>query len=113
MGWLMADLYRDLLITARDFTLNSGKEPEICNNRVSIGQDIKHSIMESGLATELLAERSPTMKADIRTRIILLVESDIRLIPGTIEISEESLGAWLLTAETYDFSDSLIVRIGV
>ncbi len=46
--------YIDLLITGRDFTLNAGNEPELCNNRVSIGQDIVHSIIESGLATQLV-----------------------------------------------------------
>lgn len=58
-------LYIDLLIQGGDFVLNTGYEPELCNNRKSIGQDIIHSIIESGLATELIAERSPTMRADI------------------------------------------------
>ncbi|ECN7698889.1 DUF2590 family protein, partial [Salmonella enterica] len=48
-------LYVDLLIQGNDFVLNTGNEPELCNNRKSIGQDIIHSIIESGLATELIA----------------------------------------------------------
>lgn len=76
-------LYIDLLIQNGDFVLNTGREPELCNNRQSIGQDITHSIIESGLATELIAERSPTMRADIFTRMELLIEDDERIVPGT------------------------------
>ncbi|NSL37326.1 DUF2590 family protein, partial [Citrobacter werkmanii] len=86
-----------------DFVLNTGYEPELCNNRKSIGQDIIHSIIESGLATELIAERSPTMRADIFTRMELLIEDDERIIPGTVEISEESQKRLWITASTYDF----------
>ncbi|WP_413740839.1 DUF2590 family protein [Sodalis sp. RH18] len=96
-------LYIDLLITNRDFTLDPGGEPVLCNNRISIAQDIKHSIMESGLATLLVAERSPTLRADIMMRIEFLVEDDTRLVPGTIQIVEETTGRLLILAETYDF----------
>lgn len=96
-------LYIDLLITDRDFTLNSGNEPVMCNNRASIGQDIVHAIIESGLATRLVAERSPVMRADIITQLVLLAEEDERVIPGTVQITEESLTKLWVTAETYDF----------
>ncbi|WFQ78523.1 DUF2590 family protein [Xenorhabdus sp. SF857] len=95
--------YIDLLITGGNFTLNSGNEPQFCNNRVSIGQDCVHAILESGLATELVAERSPTLRADIRTQIEILVEDDERIIPGTVIINEESPIKLWITAETYDF----------
>ncbi|EAR3126758.1 DUF2590 family protein [Salmonella enterica] len=96
-------LYVDLLIQGNDFVLNTGNEPELCNNRKSIGQDIIHSIIESGLATELIAERSPTMRADIFTRMELLIEDDERIVPGTVEISEERRTRLWITASTYDF----------
>ncbi|EKF5349686.1 TPA: DUF2590 family protein [Escherichia coli] len=96
-------LYIDLLILKGDFVLNAGYEPELCNNRKSIGQDIIHALIESGLATELIAERSPTMRADIFTRMELLIEDDERIIPGTVEISEESQKCLWITASTYDF----------
>lgn len=102
--------YIDLLITERDFTLNVGFEPILCNNRQSITQDIAHSIIESGLATQLIAERSPTLRADIRTQIVLLVEDDERLIPGTIIVDEENVKQLWVTADTYDFGR---VDIGV
>jgi len=96
-------LYVDLLITGRDFTLNAGNEPGLCNNRTSIAQDIVHAIIESGLTTLLVAERSPTLRADVITQMILLIESDERIIPGTVNIAEESAKRLWATAETYDF----------
>lgn len=95
--------YIDLLITGRNFSLNAGNEPTLCNNRVSIGQDCVHTIIESGLTTQLIAERSPTLRADIMTQLIMLVEEDERIIPGTVVLSEETKTRLWITAETYDF----------
>ncbi|HDX4064643.1 TPA: DUF2590 family protein [Enterobacter asburiae] len=100
----MSDLlYIDLLIENGNFVLNAGKEPELCNNRKSIGQDIIHSILESGLATQLIGERSPTLRADIFTQLELLIEEDERIVPGTVEVSEENQKRLWVTASTYDF----------
>ncbi|MGP9420627.1 DUF2590 family protein [Ewingella sp. AOP8-B2-18] len=96
-------LYIDLLITGRNFTLNAGNEPVLCNNRISIGQDIVHAIIESGLTTELVAERSPTLRADVILQLTLLIESDERIVPGTVNITEESLKRLWVEAQTYDF----------
>jgi hypothetical protein len=96
-------LYIDLLIENGNFVLNTGREPVTCNNRKSIQQDIAHAIIESGLMTEMIAERSPTLRADILTRLELLVEDDERIIPGTIELTEESLSRLWVTASTYEF----------
>lgn len=96
-------LYIDLLIEKGNFVLNTGKEPELCNNRKSIGQDIIHSILESGLATQLIGERSPTLRADIFTQLELLIEEDERIVPGTVEVSEENQKRLWVTASTYDF----------
>ncbi len=96
-------LYIDLFIQNGNFVLNTGNEPELCNNRKSIGQDIIHAIIESGLATQLIAERSPTLRADIYTRLELLIEDDERIVPGTVEISEESQKRLWITASTYEF----------
>lgn len=105
----MSDLfYIDLIITQGSFSLNSGREPELCNNRQSIGQDVIHAILESGLATELIAERSPTLRADIFTQMELLIESDERIVPGTVVINEETPARLWITADT-DFG-ALSVR---
>ncbi|EGT5209039.1 DUF2590 family protein [Cronobacter sakazakii] len=101
-------LYIDLLIEGRNFTLNSGNEPVLCNNSKSIGQDIVHSILESGLATELIAERSPTLRADILTQLELLIEGDERIEPGTVLINEESNTRLWITASTWDFGPVLV-----
>lgn len=99
----MSDLYIDLLITGGDIVLNAGNEPVLCNNRYSVGQDLVHAIMESGLATALIAERSPTLRSDIFTQMILLIEDDERLVPGTAVVTEESATRLFITADTYDF----------
>ncbi|HEY3982669.1 DUF2590 family protein [Cedecea sp.] len=105
----MSDLlYIDLMINQGTFSLNSGREPELCNNRQSIGQDVIHAILESGLATELIAERSPTLRADIFTQMELLIESDERIVPGTVVIHEETPARLWITADT-DFG-ALSVR---
>lgn len=96
-------LYLDLLITGEDITLDSGNQPVICDNRISIAQDIKHAILESGLATLLIAERSRVLRHDIILQMTLLVEADERLVPGTVSILEESQRRLLLSAETYEF----------
>lgn len=99
----MDSLYIDLLITGRDFTLNSGNEPVLCDNRVSIAQDCVHAIIESGLATQLVGERSPTLRADLRNQMEMLVEDDERIVPGTVRVNEESQVKLWVTADTYDF----------
>lgn len=96
-------LYIDLLIEGGSFSLNGGNEPVTCNNQQSIGQDIVHSVIESGLVVELIAERSPILRADVFTQLELLVESDERIIPGTVEIQEESAKRLFVTAQTYEF----------
>jgi hypothetical protein len=96
-------LYFDLLITDSDFVLGPGNEPELCNNRVSISQDVVHSIIESGLVKELIAERSPTLRADVLLRMELLVETDERIVPGTVHISDGGHGDFFIDADTYDF----------
>lgn len=95
--------YLDLWISGEDITLDSGNQPVICDNRISIAQDIKHAILESGLATLLIAERSRILRRDIILQMMLLAEEDERLIPGTVVIIEESINRLLLTADTYEF----------
>lgn len=97
------NLYIDLLVTERDLTLNMAGEPVSCNNRISVGQDIIHAITESGLALELIAERSAVLRDDIFTRMILLAESDTRIIPGTVQIHEETPSRLLISADTHEF----------
>jgi hypothetical protein len=105
--------YFDLLITDEDITLNVGNEPVITSDFMSIAQDVKHAIIESGLATKLVGERSPTMQIDIINQIELLTETDRRIIPGTVDIKRESSGRYLLTAKAYNYDDLIAFGIDV
>ncbi|HGF2918767.1 DUF2590 family protein [Escherichia coli] len=96
-------IYIDLRIIDGDFLLNTGREPTLCDNRVSIGQDIKHAIIESNYATQLIGQRSAVLRNDVYLKIILMIETDIRLIPGTVRVYEEGAGRFIVTAETYEF----------
>ncbi|CQH41630.1 TPA: DUF2590 family protein [Yersinia enterocolitica] len=96
-------LYIDLLITDGDFTLSSGNEPLLCDNRISIAQDCVHRIIESGLVKLLIAERSPVLRTDILLQMELLTETDTRIVPGTVLITDDDQGHYFITADTYDF----------
>ncbi|MCL1123522.1 DUF2590 family protein [Shewanella surugensis] len=96
------DKYSDLLIKNGGLSLDVGGEPALTHTRASIAQDIKHMLMESGLVSKLLAQRSNAMRLDVYTEMELLVETDTRLVPGTIKI--ESMADFILiTADTYEF----------
>ncbi|MCX4043066.1 DUF2590 family protein, partial [Aeromonas hydrophila] len=51
--------YIDILVVNGAWQLDAGGQPRTTQDRHSIGQDIKHRIMESGLARKLIGERSP------------------------------------------------------
>lgn len=95
--------YIDLLITGEDITLDSGGVPLLCDNRASIAQDIKHALLESGLVTALIAERSQIARKDLILQMVLLIEDDERLVPGTIRIIEQAAERLLITADTVEF----------
>ncbi|KMK51467.1 phage protein [[Actinobacillus] muris] len=98
-------LYIDLWIVGEDLSLDAGGVPERCNNRLSIAQDIKHALLESGLVTLLIAERSKILRKDIILQMILLIEEDERLVPGTIEIIERDLSTLIINAETVEWGN--------
>ncbi|WP_299580946.1 DUF2590 family protein [uncultured Microbulbifer sp.] len=103
--------YEDLLINdERDLTLDAGGFPVICSGRVSIGQDLKHRILESGLLLQLIGERDPRKIAQIKNQILLLVDTDERVRPGTAQLvadNNDSGGYWL-TAITMKYGDARI-----
>lgn len=102
----MADYkYQDILIENGDVVLDAGRNPILIQDRSVIAQDIKHAIIESNLAVDLIAERSPSKKADIRTKLELLVEEDVRLVPGTVRLDEPTEGTIYVFADTMDFGE--------
>ncbi|MGF1688356.1 DUF2590 family protein [Photobacterium japonica] len=96
-------IYQDVLIENGDVVLDAGRNPVLIQDKAVIAQDIKHAIIESNLAVELIAERSPSKKADIRTRLELLVEEDVRLVPGSVRLEEPKPGVMYVFATTSDF----------
>ncbi len=97
--------YSDLLIKGGGLSLDVVQQPELVNTRASIAQDIKHRLIESGLVTKLLAQRSSTLRNDVYTEIELLIETDTRLVPGSIKIEASNESLILITATTYEFGD--------
>ena len=96
-------VYQDILIENGDVVLDAGRNPVLIQDRAVIAQDIKHAIIESNVAIHLIAERSPAKKADARTQLELLVEEDVRLVPGTVRIEEVSDAQLYIFAETVQF----------
>lgn len=102
-------LYIDLQITHNDLTLDPSNQPLLVNDRASIAQDIGHMIRESGLLVTLVAERDRFRQADCIQQLELLVEADVRLVPGTVRILEEEKGQYLVTAKTVEFGSVEVV----
>lgn len=91
----------DLLIEDDKIKLDADGLPVMCAGVVSIGQDIIHAIRESGLAYQMIANRSSESRRTIETDIKLLVENDERIIPGTVEIIQSGIeGIFTITAMT-------------
>lgn len=102
-------LYIDLLITNNDLTLDPSNQPLLVEDRASIAQDIGHMIRESGLLVTLVAERDRFRQSDCIQQLELLVEADVRLVPGTVRILEEEKGKYLVTAQTVEFGSVEVV----
>lgn len=97
--------FLDLLITENDFALDLSRQPEPVTDRACIAQDIGHMIRESGLLVTLLGERSSLRQRDCIQQLELLVETDVRLVPGTARIIKQDVGIYLVTAKTLQFGD--------
>jgi hypothetical protein len=93
----------DLHIQHGDVVLDAGLNPSYLTDRAVIAQDIVHAILETGLANLLVSDRGTGVTADTKTRLKLLVEDDVRIMPGTVRIEQASLGQWWVFADTIDF----------
>ncbi len=100
-------IYMDLHIENGDVMLDAGKNPTYLTDRNAIAQDIVHAIIESGLANLLVSDRGTGVSADTKTRIKLLVEDDLRIMPGTVQVQENSIksGEWWVNATTIEFGE--------
>lgn len=97
--------YLDLLIVGNDFALDASRQPVPVEDRACIAQDIAHMIRESGLLVTLVAERNRLKQRDCIQQLELLVEDDVRLVPGTARITQLEPGQYLVTAKTIKFGD--------
>jgi hypothetical protein len=96
-------LYIDLWITDNDLTLDSGGEPLLVDDRDSIAQDIKHLIRESGLMVQIIGQRDRiAVRANLQ-KLELMIEDDVRLVPGTIAITAIDPELYYVTADTVEF----------
>ncbi|PFG55749.1 uncharacterized protein DUF2590 [Vibrio sp. ES.051] len=97
--------YIDIRVNDGGWEMDAGQQPTECSDLYSIAQDIKHSIMESGLVRQLVAERNPALRADVLVQIEQLSELDVRIIPGSATAAEPEVGVITLTAITYEYGD--------
>lgn len=95
--------YRDLHISNGDIVLDAGLNPTYLTDRAAIAQDIVHAILETGIAHLLVSDRRTGVTADTQIKLKLLVEEDVRIMPGTVRIEEVSSGQWWVFADTIDF----------
>jgi hypothetical protein len=104
---MINEKYKDLHIKNGDLVLDAGSNPMYLINRDVIAQDVVHAIIEAGLANLLISDRGTGVNTDTQTRIKLLVEDDVRIMPGTVIVqeNENKKGEWWVSAQTIEFGD--------
>lgn len=95
--------YIDLHISNGDVVLDAGLNPSYLTDRAAIAQDIVHAILDTGLAHLLISDRGTGVTADTQVKLKLLVEDDLRIMPGTVRIEQVASGQWWVFADTIDF----------
>ena len=107
-------IYRDLQILNGDVVLDAGNNPTYLTDRDVIAQDIVHAILDTGLANLLVSDRGTGTTQDTQTQIKLLVEDDVRIMPGTVQVqqNQNQHGQWWVHAKTIEFGaiSSLIIE---
>lgn len=100
--------YIDIKIEDDDLATDVDGLPLFVSDQDSIIQDIKHMIRESGYLISLVAERSPESRQMWIQNIILLIEDDERIIPGSVQMypattGDATEGRWTIEADTYEY----------
>jgi len=99
----------DILIEDDDIALDVAGGVLYVERAVSIAQDLKHAIRESGFLSAMIAERDKELRAYYEQQILLLVEEDTRIVPGSVTFTlttptfPDSRGIWQLLADTYQY----------
>lgn len=86
-----------------DLTLDEAGEPQLVEQRSTVGQDAKDMILDKFFAVEMIGQRSRIERAALRNDIALELEEDRRIKPGTAEIVETSPGTIQVIADTYNY----------
>jgi len=100
----------DLFINDDDLTLNNTGEPYLVSGRLSVAQDIKHMIRETGYVVRMIGERSTDLRQHFMKLIEIEMEEDKRLVPGSAKVTEINLGQLFVTANTVEYGQ---VSLGV
>lgn len=103
--------YIDIKVIDGGWQMDAGQQPDKCSDLFSVAQDVKHSIMESGLLRLIQAERNPVLRTDIMIQIEQLAEVDTRIVPGSAAVVEGCAGNMILTADTYDFGSTTPIEL--
>lgn len=111
-------IYSDLLIDDDDLAVDGAGQAEIVTDRDCIIQDLIHAIRETGYLVTMVAERNPDKRKLLLQEIVLLVEDDERIVPGSVTITENTPSgfgkswSWDLMADTYEFNN-IQLNLGV
>jgi hypothetical protein len=97
--------YVDLYIVDNDIALDELGCPDFVDGRASIAQDIQHMIRETGVLFQLIGQRNRELRQVILVELVLLIEDDDRIIPGTTIIIEENIEKYWITAKTVDYHE--------
>lgn len=112
-------IYSDLKISSGDdLAVDEAGQAQIVTDRDCIIQDLIHAIRESGYLVAMVAERNPDKRKLLLQEIVLLVEDDERIVPGSVNVTENAPAApgsawsWDLTADTYEFGNvGLVLQV--
>lgn len=93
----------DLLIIDGEIVLDEHGLPQLIGGRDVVAQDIGHRLDDSGLVFLLIGDRNTNSIKSLLLKIRLEVESDSRVIPGTVKTTFDTAdenGVLNITAET-------------
>lgn len=100
--------YVDLLFEKDDVVLDVAGEPQLIYDLDCITQDIKHLIRDSGLMVEIIGQRDDIKVQSNLQRLVLMIEEDVRLVPGTVAIERVHVEMFFVTATTYKYGQALL-----
>lgn len=90
----------DLYLVSGDLAFGPDDEPRFLAGAAAVAQDVKHRLVESGLAAELVADDADPDAA--LAAIAFAVEEDTRIRPGSARPEIAAAGQITVTARTLD-----------